>query len=159
MWKNSCINSPFHNTHEEVPQGQWTGTQQAILLWYLPTRFLLPVQSQLSQEQGPPGNLWDNIPLSSLSFCHKLQEWNETTFKVTNLIEIDVDLVYLLIRNSHKKTLLNEELSYKCGVCGELFWSIHERTVHISQTHKEESGNLSKCKVCDHISPNRHALR
>ena len=63
------------------------------------------------------------------------------------------------LRNTHKKTLLNEELSYKCNVCGELFWSVAERTVHIAQSHKEEGENMSKCHICQHISPNRHALR
>ena len=64
------------------------------------------------------------------------------------------------LRNSHKRTdLLNEELSYKCKICNELFWSIAERTVHIAENHKEASENLEKCFICFHISPNRHALR
>ena len=63
------------------------------------------------------------------------------------------------LRNSHKKCLLNEELSYKCSLCGDLFWSIAERTVHIAENHKEASEQLEKCQVCGHISPNRHALR
>ena len=63
------------------------------------------------------------------------------------------------LRNSHKKCLLNEELSYKCNLCGDLFWSIAERTVHIAENHKEASEQLEKCQICGHISPNRHALR
>ena len=63
------------------------------------------------------------------------------------------------LRNSHKKCLLNEELSYKCSLCGDLFWSIAERTVHIAENHKEASEQLEKCQICGHISPNRHALR
>ena len=67
--------------------------------------------------------------------------------------------IFFIQRNSHKKTLLNEELSYKCAICGDLFWSIAERTVHIAETHKEASESLEKCHICGHISPNRHALR
>ena len=63
------------------------------------------------------------------------------------------------LRNSHKKTLLNEELSYKCSLCGDLFWSIAERTLHIAENHKEASEQLEKCHICGHISPNRHALK
>jgi len=64
------------------------------------------------------------------------------------------------LRNSHKRTdLLNEELSYKCKICNQLFWSIAERTEHIAESHKEASENLEKCFICFHISPNRHALR
>ena len=64
------------------------------------------------------------------------------------------------LRNSHKRTdLLNEELSYKCKHCGDLFWSIAERTKHISGNHPDASAALEKCFLCLHISPNRHALR
>ena len=64
------------------------------------------------------------------------------------------------LRNSHKRTdLLNEELSYKCKVCHKLFWSIYDRTKHIADNHREESENLEKCFICQHISPNKHALR
>ena len=96
--------------------------------------------------------------MPSLSFCHKFKKWNAETFKVNqNSNCIAVKLLYF--RNSHKKTLLNEELSYKCSVCNELFWSIAERSVHIAENHKEASENLEKCQICAHISPNRHALR
>ena len=64
------------------------------------------------------------------------------------------------LRNSQKRTdLLNEELSYTCKICGQLFWSIAERTKHISVNHPAASATLEKCFLCLHISPNRHALR
>jgi len=78
------------------------------------------------------------------------------------------------LRNSHKRTdLLNEELSYKCKICGELFWSIAERTKHISGNHPAASATLEKSSFastsrrigtpCDDTSsgciPTSHSLR
>jgi len=64
------------------------------------------------------------------------------------------------LRNSHKTTeYINDELSYKCKFCEEMFWSVSERTKHVADKHKEANGDLEKCFVCFHISPNRHALR
>lgn len=51
-----------------------------------------------------------------------------------------------------------EELSFKCKKCGEMFFSNNDRMFHMIEKHKE-CQDIVTCHMCVHIAPNKHALR
>lgn len=63
------------------------------------------------------------------------------------------------LKNTHKETgRIEEELSFKCKRCGEMFFSNTDRMVHMMEMHKE-CQDIVTCHICAHIAPNKHALR